>query len=83
VTITHQATATRPRTEDELRRREPPLHSVRTDPLIDQLLTSTVVTAVDATARTVAFDNGQSIGFSQFLLATGATPRPCPSQAPI
>ena len=33
---------------------------------------------VDAAARTVALDNGQSIGFDQSLLAIGATPRALP-----
>jgi len=40
-----------------------------------ELLTSTVVTAVDAKARTVALEDGKNIRFDELLLATGATPR--------
>jgi 3-phenylpropionate/trans-cinnamate dioxygenase ferredoxin reductase component len=39
------------------------------------LLTSTVVTAVDGTSRTVDLDDGQRIQYDQLLLTTGATPR--------
>jgi 3-phenylpropionate/trans-cinnamate dioxygenase ferredoxin reductase subunit len=40
-----------------------------------ELLLSTSATTIDASARTVALDDGSSLAYTQLLLATGASPR--------